>query len=450
MTLKGSAAAGSKAVAWTGCDSVNGANECLVSMTTAKAVGASFEKEEGGPGNPVDCSGSNITGAGSSLQGPAQKQIWIPGYHVLCPGLTVSYEATSSGAGLSAWGFNGGSFDKTKAFIGTDDAPSAAQIKASNAASGSNALIIPVAQTAIAVVVNPPANCEIEEITNKQLESVMRGNIKIWNKIQTASGPGCVNAPITRVVRAEGSGTTYQFKGYLAQINPAALACTEGGKTWKQLEEIGAGDKPNTVWPESGVGGCTATALSPLAKAAGGAGVVEKVDSTDGAIGYAALPDVEAKKTGDTKSVELQNNGVSNKLSIAGFAAPADGFEGANCHSQYTVPVAGRDGQANPVNVDWSQVSGGNPNTAAASADAEAYPLCTLTYDIALTNYAKAGLTEGQEKTVKSYLAEYVTAEAGQDALETGNQFYAPLPAAGSAKFDVLGAARLAASKIGF
>src|SRR6185312_12275742 len=157
---------------------------------------------------PATCTGGPIAGLGSALQGPAQNALWIPGYGAVCgAGHEVAYESTTSAAALGAWGFDGGPFDHTKAFLGTDEPPTAAQIKASDTASGTHALVIPVAQTAIAIVANPPANCQIEEITNKQLESVMRGNIKIWNKVQTASGAGCVNAPITRVVRADASGT---------------------------------------------------------------------------------------------------------------------------------------------------------------------------------------------------------------------------------------------------
>ena len=87
-------------------------------------------------------------------------------------------------------------------------------------------------------------------------------------------------------------------------------------------------------------------------------------------------------------------------------------------------------------------------NIGAAAPDA--YPLCTLTYDIALTEYSKAGFTVGQEQTVAAYLAGVVTADEGQEALETGKAFYAPLPTDGAPAADVLGAARLAASKIGF
>ncbi|HVW47721.1 MAG TPA: phosphodiester glycosidase family protein [Solirubrobacterales bacterium] len=400
---------------------------------------------------PKGCVGESIAGAGSSLQAPAQRNLWSPAYAAHCPGgATVDYQGSGSGPALAGWGFDGGAFDGTKAFIGTDEAPTSAQIKAAATAAGSNVLVIPVAQTAIGIVVNAPAGCSIGEITNKQLESVMRGNIKVWGKVQTASGAGCANAPITRVVRAEGSGTTHQFKRYLSLISEAALACTEGGATWRQLEEDGAGEQPNTVWPESGVAGCSANELSPVVTAAGGTGVVEKVNATVGAVGYAALPDIEATRSGDTHWVKLQNNGVSNKLSIAHMVSPVDASADlAQCTSTaYNVPKSARSNQASPANADWSQVSGLNTNIGAA--DPSAYPLCTLTYDIALTEYSKAGFTVGQEQTVAAYLAGVVTADEGQEALEGGKAFYAPLPSTGAIATDVLAATRLAAFRIGY
>ena len=66
-------------------------------------------------------------------------------------------------------------------------------------------------------------------------------------------------------------------------------------------------------------------------------------------------------------------------------------------------------------------------NTNAASISPGAYPLCTLTYIEALTEYSKAGFTLGQEQTVAAYLAGVVTADEGQEALEGGKAFYAPL-----------------------
>lgn len=49
----------------------------------------------------------------------------------------------------------------------------------------------------------------------------------------------------------------------------AAVPCTEGDLSWKQLAEIGAGGAPNTVWPRNGVVGCSANQVSALVTAAG-------------------------------------------------------------------------------------------------------------------------------------------------------------------------------------
>jgi ABC-type phosphate transport system substrate-binding protein len=424
----------------------------------ALAIGA-FAVSAGSASAAPTCGGAKIAGQGSSLQGAAQTTLWASttgGYNAACGEKQVTYTVSSSGTGLTSWGFKGGPFTNTWSFIGTDDGPNATQIASAKTASGTNVLVVPVAQTAIGVVINPPTGCSVSEITNKQFESVMRGNIKIWNKILTATGAGCVNAPITRVVRAEGSGTTYQVKNYLSLINNAALACTEGGKTWKQLEEIGAGEKPNTTWPENGVAGCAANAVSPIVTAAGGGGVVKAVNNNEGSFGYAALPDIENNKglnpNKDTNWVKLQNNGVSNKLANAHTTAPLEeAANAAQCFStQYSVPTTARVGSASPANSDWSQVFGANPNIAGVTGNVDAYPLCTLTYDVALTEYSKAGFSEAAEISAKDYLANYVTAEEGQEQLEIGGKWYAPLPIGSGAATNVLGAAELAASKIGF
>jgi ABC-type phosphate transport system substrate-binding protein len=299
------------------------------------------------------------------------------------------------------------------------------------------------------VVADPPTGCQVSEITNKQLESIMRGTIRIWNKVLTASGAGCVNAPITRVVRSDPSATTLAFKHYLSQVNAAALACTEGGAGWKQLEGPGSS---NTVWPEAGIAGCGATSLSALLTASGGPALVAKVDATRGSIGYATLPDVEAGKSGATDWLKLQNNGVSNKLAVARTVSPLEeASRSARCEgSVYGVPKSAKTTVANPQDSDWTAVTGSNPNVAGFTGEVDAYPLCMLTYDVALTQYSKAGVSEAQEGTVAAYLAGVVTADEGQDAVETGEEFYAPLPSTVSPASDVLGAARLAAGKIGF
>ncbi len=453
VTLLATADPGSEFVDFSGdC----GPAECELVMNEDHSVTATFDLEVPPAG---ECTGSDITGEGSSLQFNAQDKVRIPGFQGpggLCfekgTEPEVTYLGTGSGAGLNAWDFNGPDetpFDTSRAFTASDEAPDTAQLgNAETAAGGSKALVIPVAQTAIGAVVNPPAGCEIEEITNKQLESVFRGNIKFWGKIQTASGPGCAGSPVTRVVRPDGSGTTFQFKNYLHLINKGKLACTSPSATWQELMPIGAEGKPNTTWPENGVGGCSGTALSPIVTAAGsgGSALVKKVNATGGSIGYAALPDIEASKEGDTGTVEFQNNGLV-KLANATFANPATEASNANCTAtDYTVPVDGRVGGGSGESVDWSGVFGAN-----LKINSENYPLCALTYDMALAEYGKkAGFTEGQAQTVEDYLAGYVTTAAGQEDVATAGQFYAALPSSASPALDVRGAAQLAASKIGF
>ncbi|HKZ14577.1 MAG TPA: DUF3616 domain-containing protein [Solirubrobacterales bacterium] len=432
---------------------------CVVTATNS--VGSTSEPSAAVTVAATTCGGGPITGTGSSLQTEAQRGLWGPGFKAICGASDeVTYEPTSSGAGLGAWGFGGGAFDNTKAFVASDDGPNPAQIANARAKSGSGVLTIPVAQTAIAIVVNSPSNCSIAEITNKQLEGVMQGRIKVWSKVETATGAGCIDAPITRVVRKEGSGTTFQLKNYLLRINEATLPCTPGAnQTWRSLEEIGtgAGEAPNTVWPENSTQtGCLGQ-VSQVVRAEGGGGVVRKINVTNGSIGYAALPDVERNKAngenteGDTDWLKLQDNGVSTKLSVAKFASPLESSaQAANCFdASYPVPTPAQVGKKEPANADWSQIFGANANAAASSPGA--YSLCTLTYVEALTEYSKAGYAQAAEQTVGDYLSNYVLADAGQEALEVGGEFYAPLPSHPSSPvYDILGAARFAASRIGY
>ncbi len=60
VKLTGTPADGSKPVAWSGCDVVNGVNECEVTMTTAKSVTASFELESHQLGVAVGGAGSGV------------------------------------------------------------------------------------------------------------------------------------------------------------------------------------------------------------------------------------------------------------------------------------------------------------------------------------------------------------------------------------------------------
>jgi ABC-type phosphate transport system substrate-binding protein len=393
----------------------------------------------------VACNGGSIIGEGSSLQKIAQQNVWIPAFqNEVCNFGTfpkIEYKPEGSGAGLKAWGASGGAIDRTRAFIGTDDAPTAAQIaNIKTAAGGGNVLTIPVAQTSIAVVANPPEGCTVTQITNKELERVFRGIEKKWSELETASG-SCESA-ITRVVRFDGSGTTYQFKNYLTLFNVASLPCIN--KTWKELEPIENSETgaPNTSWPESCEGKSLSALVRPAAK--GGGEEVKKVKATPGSIGYAALPDVQSN---GGQFLEVQNNGKV-EAEEATYASPVlAGLEAgkgvANCAAtKYIVPPEGRV-SGTGLDVDWSQVFGASP-----SIGGIAYPLCTLTYDLAFHGYKAAGYKFAPYQTVRDFLNGYVVF-GGQTALTTTETNYAPLPEVkGNATYNVLKATRYVASLI--
>lgn len=390
------------------------------------------------------CTGNSITGQGASLQKIAQQNVWGPNFgSVICNKGSlpkISYNSTGSGAGLKEWNYDGvkGSINTGLAWISTDDAPTVAQIaNIKSTAAGAQVAVIPVTQTAIAVVANPPAGCEVEEITNTDLTAVFEGRFLTWNQLDTAEGEGC-NSPISRVVRKDGSGTTYQYKNYLFQANKKALACTGAEKqSWQQLEPItnSTTGAPNTTWPET----CPEKTLSALVRPAGTGGgeVVKTVNTTSGSIGYAALPDAMANKT-TAIVLRLQNNGLGS--AGEGTYAPAAAGNTANCSTMtYKTPANVNTG----LDIDWSQVFGAKPAIGEGG-----YPLCTLTYALAFHGYGAAGFAQKDEITVRDYLTEYVTQAAGQT--DINSNFYAALPSTPDVRTNILGAAQKAAARISF
>jgi ABC-type phosphate transport system substrate-binding protein len=419
--------------------------------------------------------GLTIAGSGSSLQKVAQEN-WTAKQHALCPSQTVNYTSTSSGKGLTALGFQPGStIDHTQAFIGTDDGPNKTQIEHAEAQSGTKPLIIPVAETAIAVVGNPPgtnAECHLATGTAHglgyvQLTQIFGGKeVTNWSELATAGvveGSGCTGE-ITRVVRAEGSGTTYQFKNYLATLQaslggkemPCGLPGAEENasgeviaeptstKAWKNMRHVGAKntnneEPPNTTWPQpvSGkVGFCAGT--TPVSKQEGGGAVAAFVAANNGTIGYAALPDAKAK------SAEVMQ--LQDQSSPVRYAGPVKGTTTeSNCGSRiYTVPTPGREGETGEA-VNWSQVFGASPTIGNTE-----YPLCTLTYDVAWKSYATAGYgaTEGPKiaKNVKNY-DEFLIGTEGAKILK--EHYYQELPKGTGSTNNVFAAATLSISKIG-
>jgi ABC-type phosphate transport system substrate-binding protein len=376
-------------------------------------------------------------GQGSSLQGFAQTSVWIPGSKC-----KDTYTASGSAAGLEAFGVNTGVVNTKDTYIGTDDAPSGSavtgQLLEMETASGeAEPVVIPVEQAAIAVIVKPPTGCTPTRIENASLESVFNGLTLLWSQIKpTPAGGTACEVEITRVVRLDGSGTTYQFKHYLFENNMAVLDCTGTTKrTWLQLQPETV---PNTEWPQTSLCNAGEGPVTPLVKSAvkGGKGEVEEVKKTANSIGYANLGDaregykdtVEAEKF-EMYWLEVQNN---VKKVPATYAAPGTkavepslGAAEANCSETKYANLAKV--EKDEIDVDWSEVS-------AEFVTQTHYPICTLTWDVAWELYLVGGIygaaaLELGEET-KSYLEWVTSTAAGKGQVEISNNHdYQKLPA---------------------
>ncbi len=355
----------------------------------------------------------SIRGEGSSLQRLAQA-VWGERFQSTCTGGgSVSYNPSGSGAGLSAWHAEGRAGSITESgdhFIGTDDAPESGQVtNIRNHAGSVGVAVLPVAQAAVAVIVHRPSGCTISQIENRSLEEVWAGVVTNWQNVSPAPaesvrGVSC-NRAITLIVRKDSSGTTFQFKHYLFLINGAV----RNGRTWLGWQE------QNTSWP----------ATVTVATNTGGAGLVELVERTEGAIGYANLGDALG---GTVTILEVQNNGIGGTPTYRNPRESGIGANAANCGStQYrenlgTGKILTERTETNEVAItlttEWRNVYGSNPTSTT-------YSICTLTWDVAVLNYRTAGYEERIGRTVKEYLG-FLLESTGQTRAE--ERHYGKLP----------------------
>jgi ABC-type phosphate transport system substrate-binding protein len=388
---------------------------------------------------------------------------------------------------------------------------------------GSDALhVIPVAGAAITVVVHFPAGCALQSsgtgtaasgalsvngntstggvndptgaptgdlfsnqtlrvhIPAEKLEEIWVGHITTWGQIVpesdflagTANTPtACAETPIIRIVRADTSGTTYNFKHYLGLV-PSSVT-PDGSTLWtSSSSEVGS---KNTAWP---LGSATEVGAPPPVGAkgsghenecveavhicqaleGGGGSLSNAVIATNGSIGYLDLAtarekgyDMTPNPTGEPGKIgfeEAKNDhlywvplepvtppasetGTGTLPRPGAFIEPTTeakshfnplgaNAKGANCAgADYrgipTTPTS------DPTLGDWSK---------AIATGGTTYPICAMTYDLAFDDYAAAYNTtstkeEAKARTVKDYLTSVVSS-AGQFELPSFD--YAALP----------------------
>jgi phosphate transport system substrate-binding protein len=222
-----------------------------------------------------------ISGAGSSAAAPIYRS-WAQAYQKAA-GVGFAYEPVGSSAGIK----------KMKArethFGASDVSPSDAEL------AKDGLVVFPVAITGVSPVVNLAKVGDAQlRLTGDVLARIFLGEISRWNATEIAKlnpGTALPDTPIQVVVRADGSGTTYNFSDYLAKVSPA----------WKSAYGV----KSSFDWPKS------------FMAVKGSDGVTKAVKETTGAIGYV---DFGYVKENSLMTVQLKNrDGEFTKPSIDTF-----------------------------------------------------------------------------------------------------------------------------------
>jgi hypothetical protein len=308
-------------------------------------------------------------------------------------------------------------------------------------------------------------------ITDQKLEEIWQGKVTKWGEVvpkadfvaegahEAGKSPTtCEGEPIYRIVRQDTSGTTYNFKHFLA-----LLPFTSGGGAALWTASNTTVGNTNTAWPvgakeeapssvNSSTNVCEETTNHICRSKEGkGSSLAAGVKATSGSIGYLDLatareegfnmtPNATGEPGGgsfeETKNdreywipleaVEpaVAESGVG-KVDPSVFVEPTaeakahfnggNETKGANCFgADYrNIPSKAASLNEDPTFADWSKaIATGGTAAAISTAPTTAYPVCAITYDLAFdddaTVYSEPG-EEAQARTVKDYLTSVVS-----------------------------------------
>jgi phosphate transport system substrate-binding protein len=305
-------------------------------------------------GSAPACGTGSLAAQGSTFQANMETQ-WSKDFGTLCSGAQINYQATGSGAGITAIG-NG-----TADFAGSDVTMAAADQTKANAACGSTAITVPITVGGVAMVYN------LKGVTNLNLSTptiagIFDGKITKWNDPAIAadnSGTTLPSTPISVFYRNDSSGTTSVFTSFLQQV---------AGSAWT----LGSSK--------------TITFFTSAQGAKGSAGVAAGVTQTEGGITY----DEESyAKAQNLPTAMVKGAGSSFTLPTTDNVSKATG-EG------FTIVGTGNDLAGK---MDYTKMTDG-------------YAISTVSYAILCSKYKDAA----KGSLVKSYL--YYVVSKGQAAAD--------------------------------
>jgi len=183
----------------------------VITLITAGLTGCG--KKEGEQNN------AQINGAGASFPAPLYSK-WCSEYSKLNSGVKINYQSIGSGGGVKQ--LTEGTVD-----FGASDSPMTEE-ELKNAETKNNTKVIHIPATIGAVVLsyNIPELTKPLNLTGEIIAEIYLGKIKKWNDpkiVKENAGVSLPDKEIVVVYRTDGSGTTYIFTDYLANVS----------ETWK-------------------------------------------------------------------------------------------------------------------------------------------------------------------------------------------------------------------------
>jgi phosphate transport system substrate-binding protein len=255
---------------------------------------------------PASAFAAQITGAGSTLAQPVYQK-WADASSATT-GVTLNYQGVGSGAGQKLV------IQRTVDF-GASDAPMA-HLKLVQA----NLLQFPTVIGAVDMAVNIPGVASDQlKLTGPVIASIYMGGITNWNAPEIAKlNPGLKlpDLAIAPVYRADGSGTTYVFSGYLAKVSPDFKS------------KVGV-DK-QLSWPAGQGAKGTAGVAGAVKNTAGGIGYVESAYATLNHLTVAQLQNHDGKFLKPTPAAFKAAAANADWSGASDFAVDMNDQPGAN------------------------------------------------------------------------------------------------------------------------
>ncbi len=157
-----------------------------------------------------------ITGAGATFPYPFYSKAFSD-YGATHPGVTVNYQAVGSGNGIAA--FTAKSVD-----FGASDVPMSDEERKRAQTGGARVIEFPTTLGGVAITYNLTSLRPGIRLTREVLADIHLGKITNWNdpkiaQLNLETPVPLPNLPIVVVHRADESGTTYHFTGFLSHVS---------------------------------------------------------------------------------------------------------------------------------------------------------------------------------------------------------------------------------------